>query len=223
MIHWKRIPSNFQERPILGQVAAKEVEALKALSCVGLITSRQMFNLYGLTKKKLKRMVERHRIVPHELVLNEKHRITVYSLGVNGAKIAEMTGYEVNYWVRFQITDVLKRLLFFSFYERVYPSKLELAHDPFIAKIYINNNPMYVYVARGALDDIMMYLKWNEFNERLIIITESLSHLQQLKPFLQNIKLRVILDSSILNKEEPLINSFYLLENNEFRKENRVE
>ena len=36
---------------------------------------------------------------------------------------------------------------------------------------------MYIYVLRGDIQDLMVFLKWREFNERMIIITESLPHL----------------------------------------------
>lgn len=219
-VHWRRIPSNFQEAPILGQIAKNEEEAIRAVACVGIITANQLFNIYSLSRKKVIRMVKRHRLVEHELVMNNKHKISIYSLGVNGAKIAEVMGYEHNYWVKYTIKDILKRLLFFTFYERFYPNELLIAPEPFIGSIMINNKPMYVYVVRGDLNDITMYLKWNTLNERLIIITESLSHLEQLKPYLHNVKLRVILDNCVIDKNKPLNQSFYLLDDNEFKKEN---
>src|SRR5690554_7582237 len=60
----------------------------------------------------------------------------------NGAKIAGVSGYESNYWVKYTIEDVLKRLLFFSFYERFYPNKLSPAIDPFMGAITINQKPI---------------------------------------------------------------------------------
>lgn len=218
-IHWTRLPSNMQERPILGQIAENEEQALKAIASVGLITSNQLLDIYSLGSKKLKRMVMRNRIVRHELVMNGKHRISVYSLGINGAKIAGVVGYENNYWLNYRINDILKRLIFFKFYERVNSKGVFPAPDPFIGALVINDKPMYVYVVRGDLNDISMYLKWNAFNERLIIITESLSFLEQLKPYLHNLKLRVILDEGVVNHEQRLNNVFYLLEENQFIKE----
>lgn len=221
-IHWDRLPSNFREGPILGQIAKNEEEALNAIASVGIISSSQMFNLFRLNRNRLKRMVERNRLVQHEIVLNNKQRISLYTLGVNGAKITKLVGYEVNYWVEYTITDVLKRLLFFSFYERFYPVKLLPAIDPFVGTVLINEKPMYVYVLRGDVNDLMMYLKWNHLNERLIIVTESLSFLEQLKPFLHDLQLRVILDHSIMNKEQAIQKSFYLFKNNEFQPEVKI-
>lgn len=222
VIHWKRIPSNMKERPIIGQVAKTEEEALNALASVGLISGKQMLNIFSLGKKKLKKMVDRHRIVKHELVMNKKYRIPIYSLGVNGAKIAGVTGYENNYWVEYTIEEILKRLLFFEFYERFYPRKLFPAPSPFTGAIVINDKPMYVYVARGDLNDLIMFLKWNNMNERIIIITESLSFLEHLKMYINNMKLRIILDENLINKTKSIGNSFYMLHNNEFIKEGEV-
>lgn len=218
-VHWNRLPSNFKERPILGEIAKNEEEALKAIASVGVITSTQLFNIFKLNKNKQKRMVYRHRLVQHELSLNNKEQISIYTLGVNGAKIVNLPGYEVNYWVRYTINDTLKRLLFFSFYERFYPVELLPAVDPFTGGILVNNKPMFVYVLRGDLNDFIMYLKWNKINERLIIITESLSFLEQLKPYLHNIKLRVIEDSSVFDKSKSIRESFYEFKNNDFVQE----
>lgn len=218
-VFWKRIPSNFKERPILGEVAKDEQEALEGVASVGLISATQLLEIYSLGRGKVKRMVDRNRLVQHQIVMNKKNRITIYSLGVNGAKIVGVNGYEHNYWVEYKTTDILKRLLFFSFYKRVYPNDLLVAPKPFIGSIMINNNPMHVYVIRGSTNDLMMYLKWNTFNERLILITESLSYLEQLKPFLYDLRLRVILDENVVDHSESLSNSFYFLEGDEFKKE----
>src|SRR5690625_4599800 len=157
VVHWKRLPSNMSERPILGQVAENEERALKAIASVGIITSSQLFNLFRLNKNRLDRMVKRQRVVRHQLVLNNKHRISVYTLGINGAKIANLSGYEVNYWVEYRITDILKRLLFFSLYERFKSAELVTAVDPFSGTLMINGKPMYVYVVRGDVNDLLMY------------------------------------------------------------------
>ncbi|MEN1969672.1 hypothetical protein WMZ97_16540 [Lentibacillus sp. N15] len=222
-VHWSRTPSNFKEQPILGKVASNEQEALLAVASVGLITARQLFHLFSLNKDKVKRMVKRNRLVKHELVMNGDRRIAVYSLGINGAKIVGFSGYENNYWVKFSVNDILKRLLFLNFYERFHPNNLLPAADPFIGSIMINNKAMYVYVVRGGLNDLMMYLKWNSLNKRLILITESLSLLEQLKPFLHDIKVRAILDSCVVDKTKKLSESFYLLDGNEFKIEARNE
>lgn len=217
-INWHRLPSNIKERPILGEIAKNEEKALYAIASVGVITSSQMYHLFNLNKTKLKKMVARQRIVRHELILNEKHKISIYTLGINGAKIVRLSGYEINYWVRYQITDVIKRLLFFSLLERFKDKNAEVmpAPEPFAGGLVINEKPMYVYVVRGDVTDLIMFIKWNEFHERMIIVTESLSVLAQLKPYLNNIKLRVILDHSIVDKNSDISKAFYLFKDNEF-------
>ena len=220
VVHWHRLPSNMSERPILGEVAKNEEQALKAIASVGLITSSQLFNLFNLNKNKLNRMIRRQRVVRHQLVLNNKYKISLYTLGINGAKIAEVSDYyEVNYWVRYDIEDILKRIVFFSLYERFGSAELLPAVNPFISTLMINGKPMYVYVVRGDINDLLMYLKWNKFNERLIIVTEALTHLEMLKPFLHDIKLRVILDESILDPNKSIADAFYMLKDGEFVKE----
>lgn len=220
VVHWRRLPSNMSEIPIVGDIAENEKKALKALASVGLATSSQLFNLFKLNKNRLNKMIKRQRIIRHQLVLNDKYKISVYTLGINGAKIVGIDEYyETNYWVRYRIEDIIKRIVFFSLYERISSAEVLPAVKPFVATLMINGKPMYVYVVRGDVNELLLYLKWNNFNERLIIVTESLTHLEQLKPFLHNIKLRVILDSSILNENEEINNAFYLFKDNQFIKE----
>ena len=41
-----------------------------------------------------------------------------------------------------------------------------------VVQFIINEKPIYIYVVRGDVNDLLMYLKWDgkNFNERLIII-----------------------------------------------------
>ncbi|MBO1913269.1 hypothetical protein J4G37_51725, partial [Microvirga sp. 3-52] len=74
--------------------------------------------------------------------------------------------------------------------------------------------PIYVYVVRGDVNDLLMYLKWSgkHFNERLIIITESIKHLQPLKISAETLKVRVALDQDLHDHIEDLQKIFYFLD-----------
>jgi hypothetical protein len=71
-----------------------------------------------------------------------------------------------------------------------------------------------MYVVRGDVKDLLMYLKWSgkNFNERLIIITESIRHLQPLKVIAETLKLRVALDVDLRDDNEGFQKLFYLLD-----------
>src|SRR5699024_3202980 len=92
--------------------------------------------------------------------VNGKHNITLYSLGINGAKIIRMSKYVPNYWTYYKIEDVIKRIMFMSFYERFHPNELLVTPRAFPAGIRINQKDMYVYVLRGSASEFMEYLKW---------------------------------------------------------------
>src|SRR5690606_31962986 len=97
--------------------------------------------------------------------------------------------YDINYWVKYQTEDVLKRMLFFRLYQHFFVDKGQVDEgslsimptpDPFIGSIQFNENSLYVYVIRGDVNDFLMYMKWKgqSFNERLIIIAEEIRHLE---------------------------------------------
>lgn len=71
-----------------------------------------------------------------------------------------------------------------------------------------------MYVVRGEVNDLLMYLKRNEkhIKERLIIIAESINHLQPLKVVAATLKLRVALDANLRDDIKDLQKLFYFLE-----------
>ncbi len=220
VLHWTRIPSHFKPSNRVNGESPKEQSALTALASVGVIGGEQLSQLFSLDKKRLKRMVMENKLVRHEIRMNNR-AIPIYTLGINGAMIVGVNGYEHNYWVEYKVEDVLKRLLFFQLYHFFPNTEVVPTVDPFISSFTRNNSPMYVYVARGDTNDLLMFLKWNDFNERLFIVTESLSHLKMLKLNLKNIKVRVALDEELLSLEGGDVRQrfYYLNENGEWLKE----
>ena len=146
-------------------------------------------------------MVIEKKIVRHEIHRN-KQVIPIYTLGINGAVVAGLNGcYESNYWVEYKTEDVLKRLLFFQLYKHFPESKVLPTQEPFSGAIQFQGERIYVYVVRGEVNDLLMYLKWRgqHFDERLIVITESIRHLQLLKSIADTLKVRVTVDVDLLN------------------------
>lgn len=224
-LHWTRIPSNVRQSDYINGESPKERRALEALAAVGIIEGAQLFRLYSLDKKRLKRMVIEKKIVRHELIRN-KHVIPIFTLGINGAFIMKLAGgYESNYWVEYKTEDALKRLLFFQLFRHFPGSKIIPTQEPFSGEILIQGKPIYVYVLRGDANDLLMYLKWKgkHFNERLIIITESISHLQQLKVNVEKLRVRVAVDMDLREDIGDFQKLFYFLdESGEFVKEVKV-
>lgn len=222
-LYWTILPSNFKRMEYFNGESPKELLALKALAAVGVISGQQLQRLFSLDKKRLKSMVIEQKIIRHELKVNHQV-IPIYTLGANGAVMAGIDeSYQLNYWISLRIEDVLKCLLFFQLYKQFRKTATVLvqpAPKPFTGAVTLNNRFFYVYVVRGETNDLGMFFKWNEhFDERVIILTESLRHLEPLKWHLSKLKIRMALDEDIFNDIEHIQNLFYFMEDGEFLRE----
>jgi len=221
-LYWTRIPSNIKRSDYINGESPKERKALEALAAVGIIEGAQLFQLFSLEKRRLKRMVMEKKIVRHELMKN-KQVISIFTLGINGAVIGGLKdSYESNYWVEYKIEDVLKRLLFFQLFQHFAGSKVLPTQEPFNGTIQFQGKPIYVYVVRGDLRDLLMYLKWSGkyFNERIILITESIRHLQPIVLISKKLKLRVAVDVDLSGNTKVHQKLFYFMdETGEFIRE----
>lgn len=220
-LHWVRLPSNFKRLEYFNGESSKEERAINALASVGVIGGQQLFKLFSLDRRRLRKMVNEQKIVRHEMKLGSRI-IPIYTLGANGAV---MTGiedaYELNYWLEYKTEDVLKRVLFFELYHHFnFEDERNVlpAPKPFLGSIEFNGHLFYVYVVRGDINEFLMYLKWREssFNKRMIVIAESLRHLESLKPSLEPFKIRLVLDQDLAKETEELQNYFYYLDKGEF-------
>lgn len=199
---WKRIPSSYRPMRYYNINSMKERKALKALASVGLIGGKQLFNLFSIKRKEISNMLKTDKLVKHELNKSKEKIIPIYTLGINGAKAIKLDIYEENYWINFDITDVLKRLLFFQLYRRFSTHKVYPAPNPFVSAIENNNNIIYVYVLKGDIGDLLRYLKWElKSYHRIIIVTESVDLLQPLDLYIKDLKLRVVLEKDLINNE----------------------
>lgn len=194
-LYWNR--ANGRGLTRINSESSKEQRALQALGAIGVIGGSQLSRIFlNHDKNRLKRMVRERKLIRHEIQKN-KQLIPVYTLGPSGAKIAQVPKYEENYWVKYKAEDVIKRLLFFQLYERFPKVKIVPAPSPFVGAISFKGNLYHVYVVRGEVQDLLMYLKWHTFTERMIVITESLNHLQPLNAFASELKVRVTTDQDL--------------------------
>jgi hypothetical protein len=216
-LQWTKVPEHMKPYKHIYKESPKEKRALEALACIGVIGGLQLSRLFSLDKKRKKKMVAEKKLVRHDIKKNNQV-IPVYTLGINGAAVAGVPGYVNNYWLKYRVEDMLKRLLFFQLYEYFPESRVSPAPEPFIGSIFYLDRPIYIYVIRGDVQDLMLYLKWREFNERIIIITESLNCLQPLM-LGEDLKLRVTTDSDL--KVNSIGDPFYIQRaNGSWMKEN---
>lgn len=209
-LDWKRLPSNRSKPNYINDKSPKECAALDAIAKVGIIGGRQLSRLFGLDKKRLKRMEKEQKLVRHELRKNNQI-IQIYTLGQVGGVIADLSSYPSNYWVEYQPKDVLKRLMFVELYRYFPNATIVPIPEPFVGAIEYNGKLLYTYVSRGSIKDLLLYLKWNgsSMSERLIVITESLQDIQSLSIWANNMKLRITTDHDLLDKSRNVQNKFY--------------
>jgi len=90
--------------------------------------------------------------------------------------------------------------LFFSFYKFFPEADIIPTPEPFVGAVNFRNNPLYIYVVRGDTNDLLNYLKWQKhnFNGRLIIIAESIRHVQPFAMHTQDLKMRITTDNDLM-------------------------
>lgn len=224
VMYWQRVPTNFRPATRFNKESPHEIKALNALAAIGLISGKQLYELFGLKEKRVKVMLREHKLFRHEMQY-KGHIVPLYSLGPNGAYLARTNDfYKLNYWRDYSLNHVLKCMLFFQMYKKFIEVsddvKIVPSIEPFTGIIEMDGKPFYIYVVRGDCDDLQMFRKWNaHFNERVIVITESLRHLNPILNTLNEMKVRVTLDQHLLEDFEDIQDLFYLFENGQFVKE----
>lgn len=209
-IYWERLRSNFRADPRVNIHSMRERKALEALSAVGVIGEKQLSRLFSLSSREINNMKRTFKIMKHKLKRGESYEIPIYTLGIRGAMALKLDAYESNYWTTYTIEDIMKRLLFFQLYHYFPKLKLLPAPSPFIASLLSNDNLINVYILKGNGHDLLHYLKWeSKSNHRLMIVTESISHLTELEMFLLNLKVRIALEEDLMNQTEVKDDIFY--------------
>lgn len=214
-LNWTRVPEHFKPDIQVNGESPKERRALEGLACIGVIGGLQLSRLFSLDKKQKKKMVLEKKLVRHDIQKN-KQMIPVYTLGINGARLTNTPGYENNYWLKYEVGDMLGKLLFFQLYEWFPDSRILLAVNPFEGVIFYKNKPIYIYSAKEDIQDLLVFLKWKEFSERMIVITESLKHVEGLLHY-DDIRIRAILQQEAHSTRERL--SFYIKSGSEWVEE----
>ena len=214
-LNWTRVPEHIKADKYVNGESPKERRALEALACIGVIGGLQLSRLFSLDKKRKKKMVAEKKLVRHDIQKNQQI-IPVYTLGINGAKAASIPGYENNYWLKYEMGDMLGKLLFFQLYEWFPGSRISPAVNPFEGVIFYKNKPLYIYSVKGNIQDLLVFLKWKEFSQRMIVITESLKHLEELLHY-GDIRIRAVLQQEARFSRERL--DFYVKSGSEWAEE----
>lgn len=214
IVNWKRLPSNMRTNLVARANTHKEKKALETIACIGLIGKNHLNRFFGLNDNYIKNMLITNKIVRHEVVRNNKDTISIYTLGVNGAKIIQLDAYELNYWLRYLTKDVLKVLLFYQVYYYVFNLPIKPTPKPFTGAVESSGNLIYVYVTKGDTDDLLRYLKWSKkADNRIMIMVEQFHQLKELELFLEDIKVRVVLEADIMTNKKTDENIFYTYDN----------
>ncbi|MFD1362752.1 hypothetical protein [Lentibacillus salinarum] len=193
-LNWQRQP-RFNRPAYLGN-SPKEEQAVKAAATTGIIGGQQLSRYINVDKSKKKKMAKEGKLIRHEIHQGKKN-IPIFTLGPTGAEMIKLTDYEGGYWAQYDVPDVLQRLLFFELYHKFPKANMLPAPAPFVGAIQYKSHLMYVYVVRGDIQDLLMQLKWKPFTERMLIVTESLNHLQPLNIYAPDIKARVTTDEDL--------------------------
>lgn len=203
-IEWKRIPSNVKyDRPYEPE-SKKDQEILEAIACVGVIGGLQLKNLFNVDRQHIKKMMQRHLLVEHQIWKNNDKAIPIYTIGKAGANKI-MPEYKQNYWMEMNVEDVLKCLSFFQFCYLFQDKEVSIlpAPEPFSGSVQMDGKLFLIYVTRGKVEDLLMFLKWRKnFSDRIFIITESISYLKGLDVFIEtlSLKVRVVLDKDLKDR-----------------------
>lgn len=168
--------------------APTEVIGLQAIADIGLIGSVQASRLFHWQKRHLHRMLDERKLIQHVLVKN-KNRIPVYSIGPRGAQLLQLPFRPV---LNEQVNPILKRLVFFQFCcalrDKQKAFRMDRAAIPFTGQVTIQGDRRNVLVLRGELDD----------QERedieiaklpMIVIAEMLDQVEQRFPVMDTVKL----------------------------------
>ena len=229
---WNRLPSNFKRPMLHGNGSPNDKPLLEFLSVLGIITSNQISELFSINPKRIKIMLAENKLVRHEIVVNEMKHV-LYSLGENGALFIGMPVelFPSNYWVELSKDEVSKRLTFIDFYicfKKLIPSStIVQAPIPFIAAIQMpNGNEISVYGLRNDGNDLTSALKWHfqKYQQKqMIILAERLEHMNLVKEFLLNMKVRVATYETIYSNVQNLYDFFYFYdENGQLQKEVQI-
>lgn len=215
-LKWQRHPC--YRKPKWFGNSPKEEKVIKAFTSVGVIGGAQLSRLFNMDKGRKKKMAREGKIIRHEMH-KDKQIIPIFTLGPTGAEMILLEDYEHGYWVEYNVPEVLKRLLFIELYGKFPKAKILPAPSPFAGAIQFKRNLFYVYVVRGDMQDLLMHLKWKPFAERMLIVTESLNHLQPLNVFAEDLKIRVTTDDDLKGDFRDL---FYCWDEGRWVKENAM-
>lgn len=202
-LNWEIITSNQKyDRPNENR-SEKEEKALEAIASVGVIGGLQLQNLFKLSKQQIKSMCNRHLLVRHSIIKNDRE-IPIYTIGKYGANRI-MPFYQSNYWLEMDQIEVLKCLSFFQFCLMFDEVEIIPSPKPFTAGLKMSDKLFYIYVERNGMKDLLMYLKWKDhFNHRIFIITEKIDYVRDIDIYMeqeQPLKLRVVLDEQLKRRE----------------------
>ncbi|MBA2176824.1 hypothetical protein H0266_18250 [Halobacillus locisalis] len=214
LLSWRRIPANPKHDKPYALTSKKEYKVLEAIASVGVIGHYQLKTLFKMDESKIQKMLRKRLIAHHEIFKNDE-AIDIYTLDKRGANDV-MPEYKSNYWLSMDVKRVLQALSFFQFSYLLMEEPLVLVPSPapFMGGVKINGKYFYVYIAKGSIEDLTMFLKWKPyFQHRIFIVAEQINQLKSLEVFLEASELKVRV---LLEKDLPYLKSGQTLHDLEF-------
>lgn len=186
----------------------KKIKALESLASVGVMGKEQLSQIFRLNKKEIEEMVRNGLLIEHKLIRNNEAVMPIVTLGYAGALAIKLDNYEENYWFQINETEILRHILFYQLYYRFSQCEILATPHPFTGSIVNKGSMLYVYVLKDNISDFARYLRWNKKEHHcVVIVTEDYKKLTQIEMFLNEIKLRVVLEADLFKKN--INNIFY--------------
>lgn len=215
-LEWEKHPRHGKQK-LYGN-SQKEKNLLEALASIGIIGGAQLSRIFNVDKPAKRKMAHEGKIIPH-IIYKEKQPVPIFTLGPTGAAMISLESYINQYWMEYNVPEVLKRLLYFELYRKFPKAKILPALPPFVGTIRFHDHLYYVYVVRGDINDLLMHLKWKASAERMFVVTESLNHLQPLHIYAEDLRVRVTTDDDLKGNFN---NLFYHWASGRWEKENKM-
>lgn len=179
----------------------KEEQIMRHLKVFQMITHKQLRKRFKASDKQIENMLRKKLLVKHCLLKNEQEWF-IYTLADTS-----------NFWLGYEMEDVLKRLVGVDFYFELdhklpFGLKLLASIQPFVYQIEMNGHLYEVYVDRGDTSELLHFIERYQSvckELRLFLVGEKINHLNSLSVGLQTkgIKVRTVTDSQLYEQTCP--------------------
>ncbi|MDT3417147.1 hypothetical protein QO009_003042 [Brevibacillus aydinogluensis] len=195
-----------------------EMKVIKTVAEIGVIGANQLTRIFFRgNKKKTRKMIQKGFLIQHTLEQGTKS-IPFFTL--SSVLNKQFEGVQLEYLT---VKAILRRMLFFQLYGRLieqFPFTVERSEvEPFVGVLKRNGLVFHVGVVRGDIEKWETFFKWHYDNERIILVTEKLTFLTPIQPYIKDKLIRVTTDENL--KTAPTDDLFYEWDGTRWIKEER--